>query len=217
MVNPEKFRPQNEATFITGTAGKLAAIITTTTAANPYNAIAVICHPHPLHGGTMNNKVVHTIARTFSDFGIPVARFNFRGVAGSEGEFANAIGETQDLETVIAFMQTKYPGLDVWLAGFSFGAYIALNACTKTNASYLLTVAPAVHLYDFSKITMPACPWLLVMGDKDEIVPPDEVFQWAEKITPSPEVARMAGAGHFFHRRLVELKKIITQHIQANK
>jgi len=165
----------------------------------------------------MHNKVVHTIARTFSDLGVPVARFNFRGVAASAGKFDNAIGETKDLEAIIAFMQTRYPDLDLWLAGFSFGAYIALNACSNHQASYLVTVAPAVHLYDFSKIAIPDCPWLLIMGDKDEIVPPSEVFHWARQVTPAPEIARISDAGHFFHRRLVTLKEIIAQHIQTSK
>ncbi len=214
---PEKMRPLIEQMFIRGPAGKLETLITVSTTPNPHNAIAIVCHPHPLHEGTMHNKVVHTMARTFSDLGIPVARFNFRGVEASEGTFDNAIGEVADLAAVIAFMQNRYPDRAVWLAGFSFGAYIALKASVNNQAAYLLTVAPAIHLYDTSNIEIPNCPWLLIMGDKDEIVSPDAVFRWTEKITPAPDMVQMEGAGHFFHRRLVELKNILIQHIQTLK
>ena len=171
--------------------------------------IAVVCHPHPLHGGTMTNKVVHFIARSLNELGFAVLRFNFRGVGRSEGSFADGIGETEDLLAVIDWIEARYPGVPLWLAGFSFGAYVALRAVSQRPIQRLITVAPAVHLYDFSKITLPTCPWLLIQGDADEVVPHERVVAWVKGLERRPRTVYLKGVGHFFHGKLTLLREVL--------
>lgn len=171
--------------------------------------IAIVCHPHPLHGGTMTNKVVHFLSRSLNELGFASLRFNFRGVGKSEGEFAEAIGETEDLLAVIDWVQQRFPSMPVWLAGFSFGAYVALSAASQRNVERLITVAPAVHLYDVSSLTPPSCPWLLIQGDSDEIVPIDQVRAWVQRLEKRPRTVYLKGVGHFFHGKLTLLRDVV--------
>ncbi len=172
--------------------------------------VAVICHPHPLHGGTMTNKVVHFVSRALNGLGFATVRFNFRGVGRSEGEFDHAMGETEDLLAVIDSLQQRFPAAPLWLAGFSFGAYIALRGVSQRRVERLITIAPAVHLYDFSQLTLPTCPWLLVQGDRDEIVPVEMVREWVKGLERRPRTIYLKGVGHFFHGKLPLLREVIT-------
>jgi alpha/beta superfamily hydrolase len=172
--------------------------------------VAIICHPHPLHGGTMTNKVVHTLDRATTSQGIPSFRFNFRGVGKSDGDFDNAIGEVNDALAVVEFARAQYPGRDVVLAGFSFGAYISLCASQYLDLTKLITIAPAVNMYNLEDFQAPLCPWLLLQGDEDEIVPVTAVKSWAAQVFPPPELQLMPDTGHFFHGKLVQLKEIVT-------
>jgi len=169
-------------------------------------ATAVILHPHPLHGGSMQNKVVTTLARGFADLGVAGVRFNFRGVGGSGGEFAHGIGEARDALAVIEWVRRVRPDDAVWLAGFSFGAYVALRIAHEAGVAGLVTVAPAVHLYDFSAPIPPDCPWLLIQGEADEVVPVAEVRRWLSGLARPPQAVFLPGVGHFFHQRLPELR-----------
>ena len=169
-------------------------------------ATAVILHPHPLYGGTMQNKVVHALARAFGDLGVASVRFNFRGVGASAGDFAQGVGETDDALAVIEWVRTQQPDTSVWLAGFSFGAAVALRAAQRTKVAGLITVAPAVNLYDFSALSTPSCPWLLIQGEADEVVPVEGVRAWLSGIAPSPQTIFLPGVSHFFHGRLNDLK-----------
>lgn len=194
--------------FISGPAGKIETL------AEGFDkpaikAIAIVCHPHPLHGGTMDNKVVNYIARSFREMEMASIRFNFRGVSQSAGEYADGVGETDDLLAVIHCLNTHYPKVPLWLAGFSFGAYVALRAASQTNITRLVTVAPAVHLYDFSALTMPNCPWLLIQGDSDEIVSYDDVVNWRKTLEKPPRAIYLKGVSHFFHGQLVMLKDVL--------
>ncbi len=195
---------------IPGPAGRLEARLDCPPEARLLRAVAVVCHPHPLHGGTLSNKVVHTLARGFNELGAASVRFNFRGVGDSEGVYADTVGETADLLAVLAWVQARYPGLPVWLAGFSFGAYVALRAVSGpergSQPDCLVTVAPPVNFFDFSILQAPQLPWLLVQGDADEIVPAQQVLDWAAASRPSPALHTLEGAGHFFHGRLNELR-----------
>jgi hypothetical protein len=172
-------------------------------------ATAVILHPHPLHGGTMQNKVVHTLARAFAELGVASVRFNFRGVGASAGRFAHGEGETEDALAVIAWVRKQRPDAPVWLAGFSFGAYVALRAAASAQVDGLITVAPAVHLYDFSTLVLPQCPWLLIQGEADEVVPVEAVRAWLSGIVPRPQTLFLPGVGHFFHGHLTEIKSAL--------
>jgi alpha/beta superfamily hydrolase len=200
--------PCNQSLTLAGPAGALEAL-TFCPAHGDMSATAVILHPHPLHGGTMHNKVVHTLARAFGELGIASVRFNFRGVGSSAGVFAHGEGETEDALAVIAWLRQLRPGAPVWLAGFSFGAYVALRAAASAQVSGLITVAPAVHLYDFTTFALPRCPWLLIHGEADEVVPVEMVRDWLSGIEVQPQTLFLPGVSHFFHGQLTELKSAL--------
>lgn len=182
-------------------------------------AVAVVCHPHPLMGGTMHNKVVHTLARTHRDAGDLAIRFNFRGVGASTGRHDEGRGECDDLLSVVHWTLSANPGLPWYLGGFSFGSWVAARA-VQTLADEgcaprgLLLVAPPVHHFGFDALTAFPVPVTIIMGDADEVVPPADVFDWADRITTPCRLLRMAGAGHFFHGRLAELKTLVASCIE---
>lgn len=195
--------------IIPGQVGKLEAL-SSTPPKESKNIVAIICHPHPLFGGTMHNKVVYTIARAFKEMKLRTVRFNFRGVGNSSGTYAEGTGETEDLMVVIQWVKQVRPQDAIWLAGFSFGAYVSARAAgLDSNVSQLVSVAPPVRSFDFSDITMPACHWLVVQGEEDEIVSPEAVYQWVAKLQPSPQLIRIPAAGHFFHNKLIELREAL--------
>ncbi len=170
------------------------------------SAVGIVCHPHSLHGGSMQNKVVHTVATAFSRMGMKVVRFNFRSVGKSQGEYAEGEGEMDDLRAVVDWVKAVLPSHDIWLAGFSFGAYVSIRVAQSGGFAQLVSIAPPVGRFDFSDVVRPPCPWLVVQGDADEIVEADKVFAWCEQMPEPPAVWRMPGASHFFHQRLIELR-----------
>ncbi|HSN16931.1 MAG TPA: alpha/beta fold hydrolase [Gammaproteobacteria bacterium] len=172
-------------------------------------AVAVVCHPHPLQGGTMQNKVAYMLARAFNDMGAVTLRFNFRGVGRSEGRFDNGLGETDDALAAIDWLMNQHPGLPLWLGGFSFGSFVALRAQSRRPVQRLVTVAPAVERFATKDIVFPGCPWLLVQGMADDVVSPEAVLSWARGLANPPRIVEMAGAGHFFHGRLNELREAV--------
>ena len=189
-----KTRPVEKQLMLAGPAGKIEARIIPPVAGSRYPAVAVICHPHPLHGGNLDNKVTATLAKTMSALG----------------------GETEDLLTVIHEAQRLYPQRELWLAGFSFGAYVALRASQCIAVDRLITVAPPVNLYDLSDFTPPECPWLLVQGTDDEVVPYKQVLKWATRLYPAPQTVYLDGVGHYFHGKLTTLQTVITDSIIAH-
>ena len=201
---------------VAGPAGAIETLIET-----PGHALGrsfgVICHPHPLFGGTLENKVVHTLARSFQELGAPTIRFNFRGVGASAGTFAEGLGEAEDALAVVHEGRRRWPGAAVWLAGFSFGGAVAIRAAEEARARLLVTVAPAVSLIDVNDATMPDCPWLIVQGDADELVDPKAVLRWAARLVPAPEVKLLPGVGHFFHGRLRELQSLVVDFAQEHR
>jgi uncharacterized protein len=198
---------------IEGQAGALEAIVEEPDVPGP--CYAVVCHPHPLFGGTMQNKVVTTVARALQDFGIPTLRFNFRGVGASAGAFDQGIGETADADAVASWGAQRWPGRDLVLAGFSFGGYVALRLAQQRDSQnraprLLITVAPAVQRFDTESTPVPRCPWLIIQGDADDVVDPAAVIRWAQALDPKPQLRVLPGAGHFFHGRLPELREAVT-------
>lgn len=180
------------------------------TAAPP--AIAVVCHPHPLHDGTMNNKVVHTLARSFAKRGIPAMRFNFRGVGGSAGAYDEGNGEVDDALAMADAMRERFGDRSLWLAGFSFGSFVALGAAARTPCAGLIMVAPPVQRFAFDQ-ALPDCPILVVQGDSDEVVDCADVQAWVRGAKPAPRFELLPGVGHFFHGRLTDLRKIVEDFI----
>ena len=200
--------PLSESLAIPGPAGRLEAIHELPGDGDP-NGVAVVLHPHPQHGGTMHNKVAHTLARSFVRSGFAVLRFNFRGTEGSEGVYDNGVGELADARAAIAWITARHPGLPLWLAGFSFGAAISVRAALQTEPDGLITVAPAIYRFANNLDAQPQCPWLIVQGDEDELVSVDETVDWVDSLEPGPELLIMTGAEHFFHGRLNELRKAV--------
>lgn len=179
------------------------------------NAWGIVCHPHPLFGGTMNNKVVTTLVKVFQALGLYTVRFNFRGVGGSEGKFDNGNGELEDLLAVVDWVQRERPKKEIWLGGFSFGASIAAKAATQIPIARLVTIAPAVEHFPLDTLPPITCPWILVQGEKDDVVSPQAVFDWVETRDPKPTVIRFPEAGHFFHGQLGELRTQLEQALSS--
>ncbi|MFA7592446.1 MAG: alpha/beta fold hydrolase [Thiohalobacteraceae bacterium] len=204
-----------ESVWIPGPAGALEGVTACPAEGVPIHGVGVVCHPHPLYGGTLNNKVVDYLSRTLNTLGVATVRFNFRGVEGSAGAYANGDGEADDLRAVLTWTQRLRPGQPLWLAGFSFGAYVALKVAREFPLVRLITVAPPVNFFDFSTLTPPDCPWIVVQGEADEIVPAEAVFEWLAGQDAAPDIIRMPGIGHFFHGQLNQLRDRLVDRIRA--
>jgi len=198
-----------EPVRIAGPAGALEALVELPEASVPAR-VAVICHPHPLHGGALTNKVVYTLARTLQARGAVALRFNFRGVGASEGQHDGGVGEIEDALSAVAYAAARWPGTQLILAGFSFGANVALRAAERSAPQWLICVAPAVALLR-GPVARPKCPWLIVQGDADEIVDAAQVQRWAAGFTPPPQLQMLEGVGHFFHGKLHELGELVSR------
>jgi alpha/beta superfamily hydrolase len=194
---------------LAGPAGRIEAVVELPKIEDARRGVAVIGHPHPPDGGTMSNKVVTSIARALAESGIASVRFNFRGVGQSEGAYDEGRGETLDYLAVAQWLQAARPGDALWLAGFSFGAWVALRAARQLPAAQMIAIAPPVGFRDFTGVPPPPCPWLVVQGEADDVVDPAKVFAWAAAAENPPTLVRMAEAGHFFHGRLVDLRGAI--------
>jgi len=172
--------------------------------------LALIAHPHPLHGGTMDNKVVTTLAKAALECGYVAVRPNFRGVGASEGEFDHGQGETEDLLTVAAAIAPGFPGLTWRLLGFSFGAYVQHRVAHRLPADRLILVGPAVGMYDFLP---PAIRTDILHGAEDELIPVGVVTDYARAQAIPLHV--LPGASHFFHGKLIELKATLLALLRA--
>ncbi|MGP8033780.1 MAG: alpha/beta hydrolase [Steroidobacteraceae bacterium] len=182
-------------------------------------AFAVVCHPHPLYGGTLDNKVVYTVARAIGQLGVPAIRFNFRGVGASAGTYDEGRGESDDALAVIAWGRRRWPQAALWLAGFSFGGAVAARIAAEAQAARVVLVAPGITRlertdFDAARAALPECPWLIVQGDADEVVPEPAVLAWARTLrppagVPAPRITILPGASHFFHGRLNELRDAV--------
>lgn len=199
---------------LAGPAGPLEAILEapdTDVPAQP--VVAVFCHPLPTEGGTMHNKVVTMGCRALRELGVATLRFNFRGTGASAGAFDEGEGEEADLHAVVAWLRAHRPNHALWLAGFSFGAYVTLRAAAALQPRLLISVAPpAGRSWDFDGIALYTGPWLVVQGDADEIVAPQKVYDWLERVAtrrPPPELVRIPETSHFFHGRLMDLRGAI--------
>lgn len=179
---------------------------------------AILCHPHPLFGGTMENKVVSALTRACDALGVAYVKFNYRGVGESAGVYGEMEGEVQDCRAIIDWVLTRRPHDKLWLMGFSFGSYIAArNVGGLPQVTQLVTVAPSVEHADFDALPQIPCPWLIIQGDQDEIVPPQAVFDYAARRPEHPTLIKMTETSHFFHRKLVDLKMNLIHYLQATQ
>ena len=211
MINQIPFpTDQHAKLLLPGPVGQLEVITSFPKIPRTPEIVAVICHPHPLFGGTMHNKVVYTLARCFSNMNLPTVRFNFRGVGISEGKYDAGNGECDDLVAILTWLKMSCPESGIWLAGFSFGAYIAARVAKFWPTKQLISVAPPIENFPFKTLPPFACPWIVIQGDEDEVVSPTAVFSWLDSLTPSPTVIKIHGASHFFHGKLIELRDRLT-------
>jgi len=190
--------------IVAGPAGDLEVVIDAPSASP--RGIALVCHPHPLQGGTLDNKVAHTLAKTFHAMGYVATRFNFRGVGRSAGVFDEGIGETDDALAVLRHLRSRFgEALPVALAGFSFGSFVQTRVAAQVSPEGLVLVGPAVNRFPLQQVPAET---IVVHGEEDDVVPLADVFAWARP--QELPVVVFPGCGHFFHGRLLQLARIVT-------
>lgn len=207
-----------EKVLLQGDAGSIECVVEEVTTEDN-DAFAVVCHPHPLFGGSMDNKVVHTLSRALHRLGISTVRFNFRGVGESAGLHAEGIGETDDAVVVADWATGRFRQhgrTQLWLAGFSFGAWIAVRTAARRACRQLITVAPPVERFAIRNEPQPDCPWLIVQGSADELVDSDAVLEWVNEMRPGPELVVLPDVDHFFHGALTQLRDTLIGNLEKN-
>ena len=197
--------------FIDGPCGQLEALYLDVAEAR---GAVLICHPNPVQGGTMLNKVVSTLQRTARDAGYVTLRFNYRGVGQSAGSHDMGAGEVADAEAAAAWLQAKHPGLPVVLMGFSFGGCVATSLAGRLESAgvalqHLFMIAPAVMRLTSEFPPPQRCPITLVQPDSDEVVDPQLVYEWSDALSRPHELLKVAECGHFFHGKLTDLKDLL--------
>jgi alpha/beta superfamily hydrolase len=200
-----------QSLVVPGPAGAIETLHQSDPAREP-NVAVLLCHPHPLHGGTMHNKVVHRAASTFVEMGAAVVRFNFRGVGKSEGAHDNGRGETDDARAMWRWMSERHPNARRWVSGFSFGSWVAAHLATyEHHCERMILIAPPVTSRDFSILDRSPVPKHVVQGTRDELCPaPDLEASFAGWAEPK-QVVWVPGATHFFDKQLAELAKALRE------
>ena len=194
---------KTERYTVDGPAGVLE--IAQNVPAHAPRGIALVAHPHPLQGGTLDNKVAQTLAKTFLGLGYVATRFNFRGVGRSEGAFDDGIGETADALAALAHARTRFGNLPVVLAGFSFGSFVQTRVAESVTAERLVLVGPAVQRFALAAVLPDT---IVVHGEEDDVVPLAAVLAWARP--QELPVVVFPGCGHFFHGRLTQLQRTVS-------
>jgi uncharacterized protein len=192
-------------------------------AVEPTAPMALVLHPHPEHGGTMNNKVVYTLYQTFADCGFHVARFNFRGVGQSTGHFDFGEGELRDAVYALSWMKNTFPhASEVWIAGFSFGSWVALQLMKKdSKIKHFVCAGPPANVYDFSFLLPFDREGIFIQGTADTVVNPLATEELAAKISRMSSLvidcSMIEGADHFFAGKLDQLSKITQDYIHLKQ
>ncbi len=209
--------PQHDARnfFLNGPAGRLEAILWRPSAGPPSIA-ALVCHPHPLFGGTMHNKVVYQAAKSLDALGLPVLRFNFRGAGLSAGKHDRGIGEQDDARAALDFLAGEFPGLPLLLAGFSFGCWVGLRVgCEDERVTALIGVGTPVNSTDFSFLMRCSKPKLFVHGSKDVHGAIEKVKSLVASLPGENQLVIVEGADHFFTGKLDQLDRAMTNWVAA--
>jgi len=194
-----------QRTIIEGPAGALEVVVNLPEAAP--RSIALVAHPHPVHGGTLDNKVAQTLAKTFATLGYVAVRFNFRGAGRSEGSFDEGVGETDDALAALAFGRQEFAEVAAKppvLAGFSFGSYVQTRVARKVDPERMVLVGAAVGRFPVDPVPADT---IVVHGEEDDVVPLVDVLAWARP--QHLPVIVFPGCGHFFHGRLVQLQRVL--------
>jgi alpha/beta superfamily hydrolase len=197
--------------FIDGPVGQLEALYLDLDEAK---GIALICHPNPVQGGTMLNKVISTLQRTARDAGLITLRFNYRGVGASAGGSDMGEGEVDDAQAAAKWLRDKHPDLPMTLFGFSFGGFVAATLGGRLEAEgetlkHLFMVAPAVMRITSVDALPQKGALTIIQPDTDEVVEPQLVYDWSDKLPRPHELLKVAECGHFFHGKLTDLKDLI--------
>jgi uncharacterized protein len=197
--------------LLEGPCGALEALYQDLPAAR---GLALLCHPNPVQGGTMLNKVISTLQRTARDAGLATLRFNYRGVGASAGAHDMASGEIDDAEAAATWLLAQHPGLPLTLLGFSFGGFVAAALSGRLEAQgveleHLILVAPAVARLDARVALAQHCPLTLIQPEADEVIDPAAVFAWSAALGRAHELLKVAECGHFFHGKLGDLKALV--------
>jgi len=197
--------------MIDGPSGQLEALSLEVAEAR---GVALICHPNPVQGGTMLNKVVSTLQRTARDAGYHTLRFNYRGVGASAGSHDMGSGEVDDAEAVAHWLRATYPELPLTLLGFSFGGFVAASLGARLEGqgievTKLFMVAPAVMRLSGDNPPAEHCPLVVIQPDADEVVEPQLVYDWSANLGRAHELLKVAECGHFFHGKLTDLKDLL--------
>jgi len=193
----------NHLREIQGPAGRLEAILEEPP---DVRAAVVFAHPHPQYGGTMHTKVVYQGAKAFARIGCAVLRFNFRGVGTSEGAWDDGRGEMDDFRAALDVMRSRYPDVPLWVAGMSFGAWIALTAgADDDRVTTLVGVAPPLSRYDFEKTKTSAKPKFFIQGERDEICPLKEMYSFYSQCRDPKELVVIDAADHLFDGKVLEV------------
>jgi alpha/beta superfamily hydrolase len=204
--------------LIEGPAGRIEALWSAPTVARSDAARAIVCHPHPLFGGAMSNKVAYTLASTAQKAGLHALRFNFRGVGRSEGVHDHGNGETDDVAFFAGWMRERLGAGPLVLMGFSFGAWVSVRAAARLQPVAQVSIAPPFGKYvgDDAVPARPPCPWLVVHGTDDEVVDYAQTRAVLDAYAPPPELVSLDGTGHFFHGRLTELASIVQPFLDSH-
>lgn len=209
--------PENDAVLMLhGPCGALEAVVEFPATDTPRRAVvAVVCHPLPTEGGTLHNKVVTMTARAMRELGVVTVRFNFRGTGASHGQFDAGRGEQEDLAAVVAWVRAQQPDAQLWLAGFSFGAFVSISAATRLGAAALVSLAPPAGRWQFPP-QAPQMPWLVIQGEADEIVDPKAVYDWLAGLDAAQmQLVKIPQCSHFFHGKLLDLRHGVQQHVRG--
>jgi len=200
--------------FFEGPAGRIEAILKESDA--PVERVAIVCHPHPQYGGTMHNKVVFRIARAFHEAGFAVLRFNFRGVGLSEGTHDEGRGEEDDLCAAMKFVNQRFAGAKLWLAGFSFGSAVMLRVgCRDSGVTGLVAAGFPASKYEFPGLTGCDMPKLFVQGSLDQFGPVSELERFFSNLPEPKQLVVVEGADHFFEGHLSDLAATVTGFLES--
>jgi alpha/beta superfamily hydrolase len=205
--------------LFTGPDGRLVGKYKKGQSLNP--PVALLLHPHPLYGGTMNNPIVMELYNVFDSLGFSTFRFNFRGVGKSEGKFDNGLGELADAAAALDWVQRQNPNTNqCWVSGFSFGAVICMQLLMRRpEITRFISVSPQPNLYDFNFLAPCPASGLIVHGKKDEIAPLDDVQKLAQKLQAQKNITinyeEVSGANHFYDNEIPKLKKVIENYIET--
>lgn len=205
--------------FFNGPAGRIEGNFVQSE--DKYAPTILLLHPHPLYGGSMNNKVVHAMYRTFVSRKLSVLRINFRGVGRSQGEYDNGIGELTDAATALDWLQSHYPlSTEYWIGGFSFGAWIAMQMIMRRpEITRFVSVAPPVNKYDFSFLSPCPIPGVVLQGNIDSIVSEESVIDLIDKLQKQRqlkvEYVSINGADHFFRNKTDEFSEALGAYLDS--